>query len=127
MRRIVIVLAALLAPGVADAHHSFAVFFDGARTTTVTGVVKDFQFSNPHGLIDLVVTRDGKAEAWKVETNAPVLLRRRGWTKDSIKVGDRIVIEGWAARDGSNYLRLKRAMAADGTPIGQPFGQGDTQ
>jgi hypothetical protein len=114
-------MAAATLAGASFAHHSFAVFFDGDKTVQVTGVVKQFVFSNPHGLIDLVVDKDGKPEAWRVETNAPVLLRQRGWTPDSLKVGDKVVITGWAARDGSNYVRLKSATHPDGTPIGQSF------
>jgi hypothetical protein len=119
------VAATLVGVGDARAHHSFAVFFDGDKTVTINGVVKDFEFANPHGLIDLLATTNGKPVDWRVETNAPVLLRRRGWTKDSIKVGDKITIEGWAARDGSNYLRLRRAMGPDGTPIGSAFVPGE--
>jgi hypothetical protein len=130
MRRVLAAFAiAMTATGVvvggASAHHSFAVFFDGDKTVTINGVVKDFEFANPHGLIELLVLTNGKAENWRVETNAPVLLRRRGWTKDSIKVGDKITIEGWAARDGSNYLRLRKALGADGAPIGSSFVPGE--
>jgi hypothetical protein len=114
--------AVLLAGAVlpALAHHSFAVFFDDRRSVSVTGVVEEFQFRNPHGLIRLKVKgEDGSEQVWKAETNSPSILERRGWKRDSLKAGEIITVEGWPARDGSNYLRLRAARRADGTPIGR--------
>lgn len=102
------------------AHHSFAVFFDADRSVTVSGVVEEFQFRNPHGLIRLAVKGKEGAETWKGETNSPSILERRGWSRDSLKAGDAISIEGWPARDGSNYLRVRAVRRADGTPVGTP-------
>ena len=51
---------------------------------------------------------------WKAETNSPNILRRRGWTEDSIKPGDRVKIEGYPARDGSQFMRVYRVIYADG-------------
>ena len=101
------------------AHHSFAVFFDQERTVTVTGVVQEFQFRNPHGLIRITVKKsDGTEETWKAETNSPSILERRGWTRTSLKFGDEVIIDGWPARDGTNYLRMRSVKRADGTPVG---------
>jgi hypothetical protein len=101
------------------AHHSFAVFFDtDAQLRKVTGIVQEFRFTNPHGLVT-VVTHEGRKEViWRAETNSPSVLRRRGWSSDSIHVGDTITVEGWPARDGTLYMRLRTATRADGTPIG---------
>lgn len=101
------------------AHHSFAVFFDESRTLSITGVVQEFQFRNPHGLIRLTVKgEDGSEQSWKAETNSPSILERRGWKRDSLKPGDVITVDGWPARDGSNYLRMRSVQRADGTPVG---------
>jgi hypothetical protein len=109
----------LMAAMPVPAHHSFAVFFDDARSVTVTGTVEEFQFRNPHGLIRITVKKpDGSAETWKAETNSPSILERRGWTRTSLKAGDVITIDGWPARDGTNYLRMRSVKRADGTPIG---------
>ena len=114
------VLASL--PVAALAHHSFAVFFDGSKNITLTGVVTEFKFVNPHGLIVLQVkNKDGVAEEWKVETNSPSILRRRGWAPDSIKKGEMITVEGWPARDNSHWARLRKASRANGEPIGKSF------
>lgn len=107
----------------AVAHHSFAVFFDNEQgVATVRGVVTEFNFKNPHGIIRLnVKDKDGKVVEWKAETNSPSILERRGWKKDSLKVGDEIILEGWRARDGANYMRMRKVTHADGTPVGVPF------
>jgi hypothetical protein len=111
-------LLALLA-GSADAHHSFAVFFDtDSQLRKVTGVVKEFRFTNPHGVVTLAVLEGNHEVIWRAETNSPSILRRRGWSADSLHVGEKITVEGWPARDGSKYLRLRSARRENGDPIG---------
>lgn len=107
----------------AVAHHSFAVFFDSENgIVSVKGTVTEFNFRNPHGLIRVQAKdQDGKTVEWKAETNSPSILERRGWKKDSLKVGDEIILEGWRARDGAPYMRMRKVTKADGTPIGIPF------
>jgi hypothetical protein len=122
--KIAAALALPLLAGVvpAAAHHSFAVFFDETRMTTIEGTVKAFRFTNPHGTIVLDVPgEDGRAREYRVETNAPVILQRRGWSRASLKAGDRVTVEGWPARDGKPYLRLRAARDAQGRPIGGAF------
>jgi hypothetical protein len=116
-------LLVILAAMPAFAHHSFAVFFDNEQgVVSVRGVVTEFSFRNPHGMIRLNVTgKDGTVQQWKAETNSPSILERRGWKKDSIKPGEEIVIEGWRARDGANYMRMRKVTRADGSPVGVPF------
>jgi hypothetical protein len=119
---------ALAAAAPSLAHHSFAVFFDADHTITVSGTVVDFQFRNPHGVIRLkVVEKGGEEVTWKAETNSPSILERRGWTKDSLKAGESITIDGWPARDGSRYLRMRTVKRADGSLIGVPFAPKEQQ
>jgi hypothetical protein len=120
-------IAVACAAPAAHAHHSFAVYFDPAKEVKVTGKVKAFRFTNPHGMIALSVTDgNGKVTEWRAETNAPVVLVRRGWTRDIIKPGETITIEGWGSRDGKPYMRLRRALDASGKLIGSaPFGTTD--
>ncbi len=113
-------MALLAIPAVA--HHSFAVYFDSEDRVTVEGTVTAFRFTNPHGT--LVLDVDGTE--WRVETNAPVVLQRRGWTRTSLRPGDHVTISGWRARDGRNYMRLMEARDANGQMIGTArFGQDD--
>jgi hypothetical protein len=118
--------ALLLYPAAAQAHHSFAAFFDPTKSVTVKGKVTEFRFTNPHGLIAIEVTgKDGKVEIWRAETNAPVVLVRRGWSRTALKPGDIVTLTGWPSRSGKPYLRLQAAFDANGKPIGQSFGQDD--
>ena len=114
-------LAALLGGSAVSAHHSFAVFFDDTKTIEIMGSVTEFRFSNPHAIISLEVkNKAGATEEWKAETNAVTLLKRRGWTKDSVKPGEVVTIHGWPSRDGANYMRMQTIKKADGTVLGTP-------
>jgi len=131
MNRLSVVIAVAIAgaaAGSAAAHHSFAVFFDANKVISVTGAVTDFRFVNPHGEIGLTVQgKGGQTEQWRVETNSPSILQRRGWRRDSLKPGDTVTVEGWPSRDGKRYLRLLKATRGDGTVIGIPFDQAQQQ
>ena len=118
---------AVAAPMAALAHHSFAVFFDETRTVRIEGTVTAFRFTNPHALVVLNVQgADGRTVEWRAETNAPVVLQRRGWSRTSLRAGDRVTIDGWPSRDGRNYMRLRSATGADGRAIGSaPFSAND--
>lgn len=115
-------LACALACACAQAHHSFAVFFQTDKIIAVTGTVTEFRFSNPHGLIRLeVAAKDGTTAVWTAETNSPSILVRRGWSKSTLTPGEKVTIEGWPARDGSRYLRMQKVTRANGEVIGKPF------
>jgi hypothetical protein len=125
--RAIAVAALCLAPLAASAHHSFAVYFDSDKQVTLSGKVTSFRFTNPHGLVVIEVTdARGQVREWRAETNAPSVLQRRGWSRASIKAGEEITIEGWPSRDGKPYIRLRRAVHADGRLIGTaPFERTD--
>jgi hypothetical protein len=107
-----------LASGLTAAHHSFAVHYDGERIVSVTGVVEAFRFRNPHGIIVVAGASDEGLDAtWTIETNSPNILKRRGWTEDSIRAGDEVVIEGFPANDGSPAMRVYRVRFADGREL----------
>lgn len=121
MRKAILAAALLFLTGPVSAHHSFVVFFDDTKSVTVSGAVTAFKFTNPHAIIELTAKNAaGRVEPWRAETNAVTLLRRRGWTRDSLKSGEVITIEGWPSRDGSNYMRVRRVTKADGTVLGTP-------
>ena len=109
----------------ASAHHSFAVHFVPDKEIDVSGVVREFHFTNPHGVIFFDVMSDkGETVTWKGETNSPNLLRRRGWKPSSLQAGEKITIHGWPARDGSAMLRVGYVTLEDGTVL---MGQGSAQ
>jgi hypothetical protein len=83
------------------AHHSFAMF-DSGKNETIVGDVKEFQWTNPHIWIQVNVKgTDGKLTEYSIEGGSPNGLRRQGWTKDSIKQGDKIKLTLHPLRDGS--------------------------
>jgi hypothetical protein len=110
-----IITGLLIISGPASAHHSFAVHYVPDRIISVSGMVTEFRFTNPHGLIMLTVKSDtGEEQSWRAETNSPNVLRRRGWTKHSIKAGDLVTIEGYPSRDGSYNLRVHKVILPGG-------------
>jgi hypothetical protein len=125
MRRLLVALAvaaSLFGGSAALAHHSFAVFFEPEGSVSATGVVTEFNFRNPHASITIEVTDEsGQKVTWKGETNAPTLLRRRGWTADSLRIGETVTMEGWPSRDGSPYMRVRIVTRPDGSVVGQPL------
>lgn len=115
---IVLSLPGVLGALPAQAHHSFAVYYDAEKMVSVSGTVQDFRFTNPHAIIHLKTTDAAGAEViWTVETTAPVFMARRGWSRDTIKAGEQVTIEGWHSRDGSNLMRMRAAFRPDGTQI----------
>jgi hypothetical protein len=103
MRRFRNLLACLLAlpAALAQAHHSFAMF-DGDKTVTIQGTVKEFQWTNPHTWIQVMVKdpTTGKEVQWSVECGALNTLERDGWTKHTAKPGDTAVVVIHQLRDG---------------------------
>jgi hypothetical protein len=100
------------------AHHSFAAEFDGQKPVTLKGVVVKWEMINPHGWITMRVTAaDGTTMQWMVETSNPNGLMRLGWTKNSLKSGDEITVEGYLAKDGSTTANAARITLADGSKV----------
>jgi len=95
-------IVALAAAPAAFAHHSFAAEFDADKPVKVTGTVTKVQWRNPHTYFYVDVTDEkGAVHNWAMELGSPNGLTRRGWTRDTLKIGDTITIEGSRARDMS--------------------------
>jgi Family of unknown function (DUF6152) len=94
-------LSLLLGAGAAVAHHSTAMF-DMQHTVTVTGTVTQFDWTNPHTFIFMEVmnTATGTSESWSVEGMSPNYLSRNGWTRHTLKPGDKIGMEVHLLKDG---------------------------
>jgi hypothetical protein len=92
----------LTLPLAAQAHHSFAAEFDATKVVHLEGTVVQFAWVNPHSWIYMDVKKpDGTIEHWKIEGGAPSLLLRRGWNKNSVQPGVKVVINAFQARDGA--------------------------
>jgi Family of unknown function (DUF6152) len=86
------------------AHHSFDAEYDSKKTTTITGFVTKLDWVNPHAFV-FIDTKDegGNVKSFKVEMGPPYALVRGGWTRETVKVGDKVTVEAAAlAKDGSN-------------------------
>jgi hypothetical protein len=116
-------VAALLVTGstlplVATAHHSFAAEFDASKVVHLEGTVVKFAWVNPHSWIYMDVTKaDGSVEHWKIEGGAPSLLLRRGWNRDSVMPGAKIVVNAFQARDGALRASARDVTFPDGRKL----------
>ena len=111
------------------AHHSFGAEYDANKPITLTGVVTKVELTNPHTHFYLDVD-DGKGKVvnWKFEGYNPATLYRVGWTRATmLKMGDKITVFGWQARDGGNWAHSREITVAGGKKLffGPPAGTGD--
>lgn len=115
-------VAALCLPGAAVAHHSFAMF-DQQKKITLTGVVGDFEWTNPHALLHVIVPGEaGAEEEWWVEMQSLGRIARGGWRRDTVKPGDKITVEIHPLKDGSAGGAFIYAVTGDGRRLGQTGG-----
>jgi hypothetical protein len=86
----------------AGAHHSFAAEFNADAPIELTGTVTKVEWANPHTFFYIDVSEStGKVDNWALELGSPNGLMRRGWTRNSMKIGDTVTVTGWRAKDGS--------------------------
>ena len=100
------------------AHHAFAAEFDATKPVKLRGTVTKVELINPHSWIHLDVKEsDGKVTNWMVEGGSPNALFRRGVNKDSLPVGTEILVDGYAAKDGSNRANGRDLTLPDGKKL----------
>ncbi len=105
-----------------SAHHSFAAF-DMTQEKTITGVVSRFDWTNPHTFIWVDVVNDkGVTESWAIEGMSPNYLGRRGWSKNSVKPGEKITVSVRPLKEGKTGGMFIRAQIGDRVlmPTGAP-------
>jgi hypothetical protein len=94
----------LVAPSAARAHHSFEAEYDVNKVVTITGIVTKLDWVNPHAYVSIDAKDDsGAVKNYKVEMGPPYALVRGGWKRDTIKIGDKVTVEGAAlAKNGTD-------------------------
>lgn len=107
-----------LAAAPAFAHHSFAAEYDSAKPVMLKGAVTKVEWMNPHARFYVDVKDDaGAVTNWELELGSPNGLMRRGWTRNSLKPGDMVTIEGYLAKDGAKLANARNVTLADGRKI----------
>ncbi len=108
----------LLAAAALFAHHSVAMY-DLDHMVTIKGVVTKIEWTNPHVFVYFksIPESGGEAVEWAMELDPPVLLRRYGWQRSTVKVGDSITVTGGPAKTGAKVMRGAIVELADGTQL----------
>jgi hypothetical protein len=102
----------------AMAHHSFAAEFDSNQPVTLKGTLAKIDWMNPHIWVYLDVKDDsGKVARWQCEGGPPNTLTRNGWTKNALKVGDEVTVQGFKAKDGTNTCNSRSVKLPDGRSV----------
>ena len=102
----------------AIAHHSFAAEFDATKPVQLKGTVTKIEWMNPHAYFYIDV-RDasGKVTSWGLEMGSPNGLMRQGWTRNSMKIGDEVVVDGSRAKDGSDIANARSVVLGTGEKL----------
>jgi Family of unknown function (DUF6152) len=119
MRLAVLISAAgFLAPAALWSHHAFQAEFDAKKPIHLRGTVTKMEWINPHAWLHIDVKNpDGTVSQWMIEAGTPNTLFRRGFTKDSLKIGTEVVVDGYQAKDGSNSGNGRDVTLPDGRKL----------
>ena len=123
-------LGLMLAPIPANAHHSFATKFDANKHITLTVNITKVEVENPHAFFYLYVKDEsGAIVHWELEMGSINALVRGGWTRNTLKAGDTITVNGYLAKDGSRFANARVVTLSDGRKLtgGSSYAQGPPQ
>jgi Family of unknown function (DUF6152) len=111
------------------AHHSFSAEYDSNKPIKLTGAVTKVEWMNPHVYfyIDVRDEQSGKITNWALEMGAPAVIQRNGWTRNSMKIGDLVTVEGSQAKSGRPHGNARSVvLTATGKKLGAGSSEGQT-
>lgn len=116
--RLYLLVLMLCLPMAGNAHHSFEVF-DRDNPIQIAGVIREFQWVNPHTWVQLLVTdpQTGEVVEWSIEGRSPIPLSRRGWTRNTLLPGEEVTLTIYPHKNGGPVGAIVTVVKADGTVI----------
>ncbi len=117
-------LSIMLTPQQSNAHHSVFAAFDISKSVTIEGIITDVWFKSPHIRIFVEVTQvDGETVEWNTHGHNPTALRRRGWVRDTLEIGEKVTMSGDPTYDGSPKMFIRTILRADGSVLENKVGR----
>ena len=126
MKRYALLIAIVFAVPL-PAHHSFAAEYDANKRVSLKGIVTKVDWMNPHVYFYMDITDDKGTYNWALEMGPPAGLQKAGWNKNTIKIGDEVIVDATRAKDGSRQANARSVtMASTGQKLGAASSQGKT-
>src|SRR5690606_18936038 len=118
MKKTILAAALLALATSSQAHHSFSAQYDADQPVMLQGTVTKFEWTNPHARLYIdVLGENGEATNWNIELGSPNFLSRAGWSRNDLKIGDKVTVDGSKARSGADMANARSIVLSDGRQV----------